>query len=102
MAARKSCRASWSSTFVSRSRAALAASSSIMAIRRAAPGAGAGRRLARGRLITPGPEEPEVLRTEEPIQRGRPALHGAGELEQTGGALLASTNGPFLELRKGA
>src|SRR2546430_16175729 len=65
----------------------LAASSSVMAIRRAALGAGAVRRLAGGRLITPGPEEPEVLRTEEPIQRGRPARHGAGELEQTGGAL---------------
>src|SRR5256885_10858723 len=92
MATRNSCSGSPSSASVRRSRAALAASSRFRAMRRAAPGAGAVRRLS-ARLATRGSEEPEVLRTEKPIQRGRSAPHRARELEEAGRTLAELEEG---------
>src|SRR5204863_274687 len=50
------------------------------------PGAGAARRFS-GRLVMRGAEQPEVFRTEKPIERGRAPPHRAGELEQASRAL---------------
>src|SRR4029077_1076583 len=71
---------------VSRSRAAVAASSRFRAMRRAAPGAGAARRFS-GRLVMRGAQQPEVFGTEKPVERRRAVSYRARELEQAGRAL---------------